>query len=136
MMNGNGNGNGSANGSGRRFGETIDRSDPASLTSAEGWANRSQIDRSSDRQLDDDHGEETCDDVNRPKHYRQHPSGVECIEIVEHMTFNVGSAIKYLWRAGLKTIDPIEDLRKAEWFCRREIARLSIEQAAATSDPG
>lgn len=62
--------------------------------------------------------------VDHPSHYNQHPSGVECIDIVEHYGFNLGSAIKYIWRAGLKSPDPIEDLRKAEWYIRREIERL------------
>ena len=66
--------------------------------------------------------------VNRPKHYNEHPSGVECIDIVEGFNFNVGNAIKYLWRAGLKSNDPIEDLEKAAWYCKREIERIQKEQ--------
>ena len=34
------------------------------------------------------------DNVNHPKHYTSHPSGVECITVVEHMNFNTGNAIK------------------------------------------
>jgi hypothetical protein len=64
------------------------------------------------------------DTVNHPTHYNSHPSGIECIVVVEHYGFNVGNAIKYLWRAGLKTDDPLEDLRKAQWYVSREIARL------------
>lgn len=60
--------------------------------------------------------------VDHPAHYNSHPSGVECIDIVEHFGFNVGNAIKYLWRAGLKG-DAIEDLKKAAWYCQREIER-------------
>lgn len=60
-----------------------------------------------------------------PSHYRDHPSGVECIDIVEHFPFNLGNAIKYLWRAGLKNPDPAEDLRKAAWYIQREIKRLA-----------
>ena len=63
------------------------------------------------------------DPVNHPKHYTEHPSGIECIEITEHMNFNLGNAIKYLWRAGLKG-EQIEDLRKARWYIDREIARI------------
>ena len=63
------------------------------------------------------------DNVNHPKHYTEHPSGVECIEITEHMNFCVGNAIKYLWRAGLKG-EQIEDLRKARLYIDREIARI------------
>ena len=35
------------------------------------------------------------DPVNHPKHYTQHPSGIECIEVTEHFNFNIGNAIKY-----------------------------------------
>ena len=63
--------------------------------------------------------------VNHPPHYGSHPSGVECITIVEHMNFNVGNAMKYLWRAGLKDgTTEIEDLKKAAWYVNREIERL------------
>ena len=63
------------------------------------------------------------DPVNHPKHYTEHPSGVECIEITEHLNFCVGNAIKYLWRAGLKG-EQVEDLRKARWYIDREISRI------------
>jgi hypothetical protein len=61
------------------------------------------------------------DPVN-PDHYRRHPSGIECIQITEHMSFPLGSAIKYIWRADLKA-NPIEDLKKAVWYLEREIQR-------------
>lgn len=64
------------------------------------------------------------DQVNKPAHYRSHPSGVECIEITEHMNFCLGNAVKYIWRAGLKTDDPIVDLEKARWYIDRELQRL------------
>ena len=44
------------------------------------------------------------DTVNYPPHYRAHASGVECIQITEHMNFCLGNAIKYIWRAGVKSI--------------------------------
>lgn len=62
------------------------------------------------------------DPVNHPEHYTSHPSGVECIEVTEHMNFCVGNAMKYLWRHSLK--GGIEDLRKAQWYINREIRRL------------
>jgi hypothetical protein len=62
------------------------------------------------------------DPVNHPKHYTAHPSGVECITITEHMNFNLGNALKYIWRAGLKQRSPKEDLLKARWYLDREIA--------------
>jgi len=62
-----------------------------------------------------------------PPHYQAHPSGIQCIEITEHMNFCLGNAIKYIWRAGLKN-NAIEDLRKARWYIDREIARIDHEQ--------
>jgi hypothetical protein len=64
----------------------------------------------------------TDDAVNHPKHYTSHPSGVECIQITEHMGFNLGNATKYIWRADLKSND-IEDLKKAVWYLKREIQK-------------
>lgn len=58
--------------------------------------------------------------VNHPTHYTSHPSGVECIQITEHMGFNLGNAMKYIWRADLKH-KAIEDLRKAQFYLQREI---------------
>lgn len=65
------------------------------------------------------------DPVNHPSHYTTHPSGVECIQITEHMNFCLGNAVKYIWRAGLKNDNAIEDLRKAAFYINREIERLS-----------
>lgn len=66
------------------------------------------------------------DNVNHPKHYTSDPSGIECIEITRHRNFNIGNAIKYLWRNGLKDSDAqIQDLEKAIWYIQDEIKRLS-----------
>lgn len=62
------------------------------------------------------------DSVNHPKHYTSHPSGVECITVTEHMSFNLGNAVKYIWRAGDKG-NKVEDLQKAAWYIQREIER-------------
>lgn len=62
--------------------------------------------------------------VEHPPHYTSHPSGVECITVTEHMTFNLGNAVKYIWRAGSKG-DALQDLRKAAWYVQREIDRLT-----------
>ena len=63
------------------------------------------------------------EEVNHPKRYNLNPSGIECIDVVEHMNFNRGNAIKYIWRAGLKG-DAVEDLQKATWYINREIERI------------
>ena len=70
--------------------------------------------------VDSDHSEWANDSVHKPKHYTEHPSGIECIEVTEHMGFNLGNAIKYIWRCDLKK-DAIEDLKKAKWYIDREI---------------
>lgn len=62
------------------------------------------------------------DPVNHPKHYNNHPSGVECITITRHMGFNIGNAIKYLWRADEKG-NALQDLEKAAWYIADEIKR-------------
>ena len=67
------------------------------------------------------------DVVNNPKHYTSHPSGIDCIQITEHMGFNLGNAIKYVWRSDLKN-DAIEDLNKAIWYIQREIDRRKKQE--------
>jgi predicted DNA-binding protein len=76
--------------------------------------------------------------VKHPKHYNLHPSGVECITVIQDMTFNVGTAIKHLWRAGLKSSEThIEDLEKARQYIDFEIARIKGHKAfAADASPG
>lgn len=70
------------------------------------------------------------DNVNHPKHYTNHPSGVECITVTEHMGFCLGNTIKYLWRADLK--NGIEDLEKARWYITREIEKRKKAEADKT----
>lgn len=66
------------------------------------------------------------DPVNNPEKYTSHPSGVECIQIVEHMAYNTGSAMRHLWTS--ETLGAPENriiaLRKAAWHIQREIGRL------------
>ena len=68
------------------------------------------------------------DDVVHPWHYNVHPSGVECITIIQEFTFNIGAAVKHLWRAGLKG-GTLKDLRKAAQYIEFEIARLEKAEA-------
>lgn len=67
------------------------------------------------------------DPVNHPQHYTSHPSGVECITITEHMGFNLGNALKYIWRADEKG-NADQDLLKARWYIDREIAKRQQEK--------
>ncbi|OAV36359.1 DUF3310 domain-containing protein [Moraxella catarrhalis] len=73
--------------------------------------------------------EATQDPVNHPSHYTSDPSGIECIQITRHRNFNIGNAIKYLWRAGLKDGNSdIQDLQKAVWYIQDEIERLQTQK--------
>jgi len=75
------------------------------------------------------HAHQTESAVDHPSHYNASPSGIECIDVVEHMTFNVGNAVKYLWRHGLKpSASSVTDLKKAAWYIQREIERVSKEK--------
>lgn len=65
------------------------------------------------------------DIINKAEHYNKSPSGVECIDIIEHMPFNIGTAMKYLWRCDHKHPDPIQDLQKAAYYIQHEIERRS-----------
>lgn len=73
------------------------------------------------------------DPVNHPAHYTSSQARcecgatIECIQITEHMQFNLGNCLKYIWRADLKN-DAIEDLRKAAWYLNREISRRELGQ--------
>jgi hypothetical protein len=68
------------------------------------------------------------DPVNNPDHYASHPSGIECIQVTQHMNFNLGNAVKYIWRSPYKG-KPVEDLRKAIAYLQFEITRLQANHS-------
>jgi hypothetical protein len=68
--------------------------------------------------------EEELDPVIQPAHYTAHPSGIEAVTIASGFCFALGNVIKYVWRAGLKTPDPLPDLRKARWYLDYHIREL------------
>lgn len=74
------------------------------------------------------------DSVNHPDHYTSSPAKcgncgfpIECIQVVEHAGFNIGNAMKYLWRHEHKS-SPIVDLKKSLWYIAREIERRTRKQ--------
>ena len=75
--------------------------------------------------------EQRVDNVNHPPHYTwlKVKCGIEVIDIVRHMDFCLGNAIKYISRAGKKG-DKLEDLLKAQWYLAREIERVRNERNA------
>ena len=64
-----------------------------------------------------------AEQVNHPKHYNNDPSGIECIEIIRNMSFDIGCAVKYLWRMGFKDGNPVvQDMNKALFYLEDELA--------------
>jgi hypothetical protein len=63
-----------------------------------------------------------------PKHYnRLNPQPIEVIE-AWGLDFCLANALKYISRAGYKTEDPTEDLKKAVWYINRRIQQLEKEK--------
>jgi Protein of unknwon function (DUF3310) len=60
------------------------------------------------------------DMVNHPPHYLGNGSGVECIDVTEHMSFVLGNALKYIWRYENRGKSFL-DLRKAKWYLRHAL---------------
>lgn len=73
-----------------------------------------------DRAIADHQAKKSPEMVKHPAHYNKHPSGIECIDVVQYMGFNLGNAVKYIWRADLKA-DAIEDMKKAIQYLQFEI---------------
>lgn len=78
------------------------------------------------------------DAVNHPKHYCWliDKCGIEVIDIVRHLDFDLGNAIKYILRAGKKPLSDnksnedynkaaIQDLKKAIWYIEDKISMLN-----------
>lgn len=91
--------------------------------------------------VNENFGEQNSNDnVNHPPHYTNSNAEcdacghkIECIEITRYMSFNLGNAVKYIWRCDLKN-DAIEDLRKAVFYLNDEIGKRMIEQNKTTID--
>lgn len=65
------------------------------------------------------------DGIIHPSWYNWHPRGIECWDVIEAFNFNLGTAIKYIWRNGRKNEDAIKDLQKAIQNIQREIKRIT-----------
>lgn len=73
------------------------------------------------------------DIVNHPKHYNSsdaHCSAcgihIECIDVTRHMNFNIGNAVKYLWR--YKDKEGVISLKKAMWYIQDQIKLLEKQE--------
>lgn len=67
------------------------------------------------------------DMVNHPRHYNQHPKGIETIDYIAHMDFCCGNAIKYISRSEHKG-NQIQDLEKAIWYLNYKITELKGQE--------
>lgn len=95
----------------------IDVCDPCAIS----WVKRKLIEESK-MKFGEEVKEAAPDMVNHPPHYNKHPSGVECIDVIEWMPANIANAMKYLWRSEHK--NGKQDLEKAIWYINREIKRV------------
>lgn len=77
--------------------------------------------------------ERSSDLVDHPPHYKR--GGIECIDVIEawDLGYHLGNALKYISRAGHKG-DALTDLKKAEWYLKREIERIE-KSAKPLVDP-
>lgn len=65
--------------------------------------------------------------VNRQRPY-EGKYGTEAIDIIEEfdLNFNLGNAVKYILRAG-RRLDGLNDLKKAQWYIKRQIENVEGE---------
>ena len=66
--------------------------------------------------------------VNHPDHYGGQENTYEAIKVIEawDLGFHLGNVVKYISRAGKKTKNTNEDLKKAKWYLERYL--LSEEE--------
>lgn len=63
--------------------------------------------------------------VDHPAHYNQHPAGIECIDVIAPMVLCIGTAVKHLWRAGLKPgAEDVQDVEKAIFYLQYHLEQL------------
>lgn len=64
--------------------------------------------------------------VDHPAHYGGADNVYEHIKVADAwgLNYRLGNATKYIARAGKKTDNPLEDLKKARWYLDSEIQRL------------
>jgi Protein of unknwon function (DUF3310) len=82
--------------------------------------------------------------IDHPAHYNSADAAclgcgrpIECIDVIEDLPFNVASAMKYLWRAGIKPGETAgDDLGKASWYVARERDRLERRAGSSSTGPG
>tara|TARA_R100000152_G_C6724049_1_gene149579 strand:- start:299 stop:628 length:330 start_codon:yes stop_codon:yes gene_type:complete len=68
--------------------------------------------------------------VDHPDHYGGRDNDYEVINVIEawNLNFSAGNVVKYLYRAGRKSSNPMEDLQKAQWYLNRLIEQTEKER--------
>ena len=68
--------------------------------------------------------------VEHPAHYGGKDDPYEHIKVVQAwgLNYQLGNATKYIARAGKKTANPLEDLKKARFYLDYEIQRLTVQK--------
>lgn len=66
--------------------------------------------------------------IDHPAYYKQ--GGIEAIDVIEawNLGFCLGNTVKYIARAGRKTSDDLQDLKKAMWYLNREIRKRESDE--------
>lgn len=79
--------------------------------------------------------------ISHPRHYNSSNAHcecgrkIECIDVTRVMNFNLGNAVKYIWRHEHK--NGVEDIKKAIWYLNDYIQKLSpdfVEEAVDKSN--
>jgi len=75
----------------------------------------------------------TTPSTTKPDYYRvrlKDGTEVECLDLIEALGlgFSLGNLVKYVFRAGKKHPDALDDLMKARVYLDREIASLKGNQ--------
>lgn len=65
-----------------------------------------------------------------PAHYKA--NGIEAIDVIEtfDLNFHLGNVLKYILRAGRKTEEIQEDIKKAKWYLDRYLQLITPDENA------
>ena len=76
-------------------------------------------------------GENKCKEkINNPPHYEA--KGIKVIDVIEafDLNFHLGNVLKYILRAGRKTEEIQEDIKKAKWYLDRYLQLITPDENA------
>lgn len=71
---------------------------------------------------------EKIEKVNHPQHYQFRSPAIEVADMTGELPHWRACVIEYVWRAGIKSDNTIEDLEKAKWWIDWKIDELDKEE--------